>query len=75
MDGASSRGSGDAAIGGILRDSYGTISIRFSKSLGLTDSNKAKLMAIREVFHIFCKSSYYNRYKLWIESDSMNAVY
>lgn len=75
MDGTSSRGSSYVGISGILRASDGTVEVRFSISTRVADSNKVELMAIIEAFYIFEKSLYNNYYKLWIESNSMNAAY
>lgn len=65
-DGAVSGSSGDARIGGILRDQCGVTRIVFS--------NLTELIAIKEVLLIFTSTSMCRHARLWIESDSTNAV-
>ncbi|EOY20574.1 Uncharacterized protein TCM_011960 [Theobroma cacao] len=52
-DGAARGCSGEAGIGGALRDEKGQIKILFLKCIGEGDSNLAEVMAIREAFLIF----------------------
>ncbi|XVE65734.1 hypothetical protein DITRI_Ditri08aG0023100 [Diplodiscus trichospermus] len=63
-----------SGIGGVLRDHLGKERIRFSKSIGVEDSNEAELMAIREAFILFATSRWVQSCSLIIESDSTNAV-
>ncbi|XVE67036.1 hypothetical protein DITRI_Ditri08aG0128000 [Diplodiscus trichospermus] len=74
VDGASIGKPGPAGIGGVLRDHMGVERIRFSKSIGVAESNYAEAMAVREAFIIFLASPWAHSYKLIIESDSKNVV-
>ncbi|XVF49796.1 hypothetical protein PTKIN_Ptkin04bG0044400 [Pterospermum kingtungense] len=61
-------------IGGILIDHQGFELSRFSKSVGITDSNMVECLAIREVFVLFMESPRVSNSSLVIESDSRNAI-
>ncbi|XVE60389.1 hypothetical protein DITRI_Ditri05aG0124900 [Diplodiscus trichospermus] len=74
VDGSSVGKPGPAGIGGILRDHAGNVKARFSKSIGVADSNLAELMAIREAFLVFLSSPWVNCKALIIESDSKIAT-
>ncbi|XVF74827.1 hypothetical protein PTKIN_Ptkin13bG0142100 [Pterospermum kingtungense] len=54
VDGSSIGKPGLAGIGGILRDHEGMELIRFSKHIGIHDSNEAELMAVRGTMSMFC---------------------
>lgn len=62
---------GLAGIGGALCDSVGTSSIVFSKSMGLRDSNEAKILGIRRTLSLWV---YNSEGKLIIEGDSANTI-
>ncbi|XVF79203.1 hypothetical protein PTKIN_Ptkin14bG0201600 [Pterospermum kingtungense] len=53
VDGSSIRKPGPAGIGGLLRDHLRKELMRFSKSIGVEDSNVAELLAIREGLILF----------------------
>ncbi|XVE80003.1 hypothetical protein DITRI_Ditri14bG0103700 [Diplodiscus trichospermus] len=55
---------------GILRDSSANVLMVFSKSIGVTDSNLAELLAVREVFILFTSSERVQSHNLVVESDS-----
>ncbi|XVF66499.1 hypothetical protein PTKIN_Ptkin10aG0041000 [Pterospermum kingtungense] len=74
VDGASSGKPGPAGIGGVMRIHASEELARFSKSVGIEDSNVAELMAIREAFLTFIDSPYVYNCALIVESDSKNAV-
>ncbi|XVF77053.1 hypothetical protein PTKIN_Ptkin14bG0009000 [Pterospermum kingtungense] len=48
--------------------------IRFSKSIGVTESNFAEILAIREAFILFVSSPWVNCRNLVIESDFKNTI-
>ncbi|XVF79235.1 hypothetical protein PTKIN_Ptkin14bG0204400 [Pterospermum kingtungense] len=73
VDGASLGKPGQEGIGGILCDHQGRVLIRFSKSIGLADSNLAELLAIREALIVFSSSSW-AIHGFLLESDSKIAV-
>ncbi|XVF84677.1 hypothetical protein PTKIN_Ptkin17bG0056800 [Pterospermum kingtungense] len=58
VDGASSGKPGLAGIGGVMRSHASEELARFSKFVGIEDSNVAELMAIREAFLTFIDSPY-----------------
>ncbi|EOY03046.1 Uncharacterized protein TCM_017467 [Theobroma cacao] len=62
----------EAGIGGLLRNEKGEILIRFSKTIGMRDSNLAEYLGIREAFILFSNSIWANNYSLIIKSDSRN---
>ncbi|XVE78048.1 hypothetical protein DITRI_Ditri13aG0112900 [Diplodiscus trichospermus] len=74
VDGSSLGKPGPAGIGGILRDHLGNELIRFSRSVGMSESNVAELLAIREAFVLYVSSSWARCHDLLIESDSLTAV-
>ncbi|XVF62977.1 hypothetical protein PTKIN_Ptkin09bG0051900 [Pterospermum kingtungense] len=65
---------GPAGIGGLLRDHEGRVKIRFSKTIGMADSNLAEILVIKEAFVLFAESQWARSHKLIVESDSSNAV-
>ena len=74
VDGSARGKPGPAGIGGVLRDCSGVVKAVFSKAIGVTDSNVAELLAVREALRIFTDSSWVSSHKLTIESDSSNVV-
>ncbi|XVF39216.1 hypothetical protein PTKIN_Ptkin01aG0017700 [Pterospermum kingtungense] len=74
VDGASIGKPGSAGIGGVLCNHAGEELARFSKSVGIVDSNIAELLAIREAFLVFIDSPFVSDNVLIIESDSKTAV-
>ncbi|XVE56796.1 hypothetical protein DITRI_Ditri04bG0039600 [Diplodiscus trichospermus] len=74
VDGASLGKPGQAGIGGVLRDHQGNVIIRFSRSVGVADSNLLELMAVKEAFILFLSCSRLHSYILNIESDSRHVV-
>ncbi|XVF86520.1 hypothetical protein PTKIN_Ptkin18bG0047600 [Pterospermum kingtungense] len=65
---------GYAGIGGLLRDHQESVLIRFSKFIGVEDSNVAELVAIRKALVLFLSSPWAFDRELIIESDSRNAA-
>ncbi|XVE50304.1 hypothetical protein DITRI_Ditri01bG0151200 [Diplodiscus trichospermus] len=65
---------GHAGIGGILRDHGGYEKLRFSKCIGVEDSNVAELLANREAFMMFLASRWNLNKAIIIENDSTNVV-
>ncbi|XVF78900.1 hypothetical protein PTKIN_Ptkin14bG0175000 [Pterospermum kingtungense] len=74
VDGSSLGKPGPAGIGGVLRKQFGFVLIKFSKSLGVTDSNEAEYFAIREALILFLTSKLMCDHSLVIESDSIIPV-
>ncbi|OMO58103.1 hypothetical protein CCACVL1_25585 [Corchorus capsularis] len=74
VDGAAKGKPGLAGICGILRNHQGNTLAKFSKSIGIAESNEAELLAIKEAFLIFGASRWANAYILEIETDSYNAL-
>ncbi|XVF83970.1 hypothetical protein PTKIN_Ptkin16aG0537100 [Pterospermum kingtungense] len=74
VDGSSLGKPGPAGIGGLLRDHEGRVKIRFSKAIGMADSNLAEILAIKEAFVLFAESQWARSHKLIVESDSSDAV-
>lgn len=64
VDGSSLEKRGPTGIGGILRNHGGVELIRFSKSVGIVDSNEAELLAVRESSLIFNLSKWIDLYLL-----------
>ncbi|XVF43014.1 hypothetical protein PTKIN_Ptkin02bG0006400 [Pterospermum kingtungense] len=73
-DGSSQGKPDPAGIGGVLRDHIGKELIRFSKAIGVKDSNMAELLAIREALIVFISSPWVYSKGLIIESDSKVAT-
>ncbi|KAK8596181.1 hypothetical protein V6N12_064680 [Hibiscus sabdariffa] len=65
---------GPDGIGGIFRDHPGKIILKFSKSVGYTNSSSAKLLAIKEAFESFVESTHVAVVNLVVESDCSNVV-
>ncbi|XVF70923.1 hypothetical protein PTKIN_Ptkin11bG0201000 [Pterospermum kingtungense] len=74
VDGSSRGKLGPAGIGGILIDHMRQVLIRFSKAIGIEDSNAAEYLAIRKALLIFISSPWVHIRKFCVESDSMNVV-
>lgn len=74
IDGVFYGSSGKAKIEVILRDHEAVIKVMFSKSMGLRDSNLVEVLAIKEAFVIFTNATRFQKFSLWIESDSQNLV-
>lgn len=58
VDGATRGKPGPTAIGGILRNNNGEVLFRFSKNVGVCDSNEAEVLAILEALR--CVSRTFN---------------
>ncbi|KAL4347636.1 hypothetical protein GQ457_17G017110 [Hibiscus cannabinus] len=65
---------GEANVGGILRDHNGTVLIRFSESIRLSDPTGVELVAILKACQVFSSSRWFNTSNLFIETDSLLAV-
>ncbi|GMJ03700.1 hypothetical protein HRI_004039200 [Hibiscus trionum] len=65
---------GHRGIGGILRDHNGTPLIRFSKSIGLVEPTRAKILAICKAGRIFMDWKKHEVGMLMVESDYLLAV-
>ena len=74
MDGSSIGKLGPDGIGGVFRDNAAVVKMVFSKPVGVTNSNVAKLLAIKEAILIFIASCWVHSHNLIIESDSSNVV-
>ncbi|XVF78436.1 hypothetical protein PTKIN_Ptkin14bG0132900 [Pterospermum kingtungense] len=74
VDGSAIGKPGPAGIGGVLRNHFGDELIRFSKSVGVAESNEAEYLAIREALILFLSSRWFDNHSLTIESDSSVAV-
>ncbi|XP_017976498.1 PREDICTED: uncharacterized protein LOC18599364 [Theobroma cacao] len=74
VDGAANGGSGEAGIGGLLRNEKGEVLIKFSKAIGRGDLNLAEYLSIREAFILFSSSIWAHNHSFVIESDSRNAI-
>ncbi|XVF78334.1 hypothetical protein PTKIN_Ptkin14bG0124000 [Pterospermum kingtungense] len=74
VDGSSLGRSEPAGIKGIMRDHQENVLIRFSKSVGVEDSNIAELLTIREAFVLFFSSSWAQTRTIIVKSDSMVAL-
>lgn len=74
VDGAALGKPGLAGIGGVLRNHEGRVLIRFSKAVGIEESNIAEILAIREALMIFSGFPWARGSPLVVESDSSNAV-
>ncbi|XVF21119.1 hypothetical protein REPUB_Repub12eG0063000 [Reevesia pubescens] len=74
IDGSTLGKPGLTGISGLLRNEFGERLLVFSKSVGVTDSNKTEFLAIIEAFSIFSISKWAGSFGLIVESDSSNAV-
>ncbi|XP_038704713.1 uncharacterized protein LOC120000656 [Tripterygium wilfordii] len=74
VDGSALGKPGRAGIGGVLRDSFGSMACLFSCSIGVCESNEAELRAIYKALDLTASSSSLIRRSVIIESDSLNAV-
>ncbi|XVF66496.1 hypothetical protein PTKIN_Ptkin10aG0040400 [Pterospermum kingtungense] len=66
-DGSSLRKPEPGGIRGLLRNHIGDILIKFSKSVGVVDSNCAEIMAIREALMLYLTTPWANESCLIIE--------
>lgn len=57
-----------------MQDHDGVTKIIFFKSIGKSNSNLVEIVAIKEALLIFASSRLCSQSRLWIESDSHNAV-
>ncbi|EOY05131.1 Uncharacterized protein TCM_020213 [Theobroma cacao] len=64
VDGAANGCTGEAGIGGIMRNDEGNIKIVFSKAIGVEDASAAEVRAIREAFLSFAGSK-------WVATHSL----
>ncbi|EOY01197.1 Uncharacterized protein TCM_011143 [Theobroma cacao] len=64
----------DSSIDGILRNEFGDILALFSKAIDIFDSNKAKLLTIREAMIIFVASKWCSSHTFLLECDNYNVV-
>ena len=74
VDGAARSKPGPTGIGGVFRDCNAAVKAIFSGSIGVVDSNMAKLLAVREALKVFVASRWASSHRLIIESDSSNIV-
>ncbi|EOY03730.1 Uncharacterized protein TCM_018867 [Theobroma cacao] len=74
IDGSFKGCPGDSSIGGILRNKFGEVLVFFSKSIGITDSNKVEQLAVREIALIYAASKWCSSHVLVIDSDNYNIV-
>ncbi|EOY31582.1 Uncharacterized protein TCM_038524 [Theobroma cacao] len=71
----SSRGClGESGIGGILRNERGTTLALFSKLIGILDSTRAELLAMREAALVFATSRWNASHSLLFKCDLSNVV-
>lgn len=64
VDRATTASSNEARIRGIFQSNDGLIKFMFSKTIGLRNSNLAKILATREAFLIFTNSTWCQSYNL-----------
>ena len=69
VDGSAKGKPGPAGIGGVLKDCMAVTKAVFSRAIGVTDSDIAELLALREVLRIFTTYKWVSSHKLIIESD------
>ncbi|XVE68767.1 hypothetical protein DITRI_Ditri09bG0096200 [Diplodiscus trichospermus] len=74
VDGASLGKPGQTGIRGVLRDHQGNVIIRFSRSVGVADSNLAELMAVRKAFILFLSCSRLYNYILNIKRVTLKML-
>ncbi|XVF57102.1 hypothetical protein PTKIN_Ptkin06aG0176700 [Pterospermum kingtungense] len=74
VDGSSLGKPGLLGIRGILRDHEGVELIRFSKHVGILDSNEDELIVVNEALALFVSSKWVHNSFLIIESDSQYVV-
>ncbi|XVF42703.1 hypothetical protein PTKIN_Ptkin01aG0385500 [Pterospermum kingtungense] len=67
VDGSSLGNPGPSSIGGLLRDHLGKLLITFSKPIGVSDSNMAEVMAVREAMLLFVTSRWVVDHALILE--------
>ncbi|EOY33291.1 Uncharacterized protein TCM_041236 [Theobroma cacao] len=65
---------GDSSIGYILRDEFGSVFIRFLKSIGISNSNRVELLAVKEATIILVASKWCSNHTLNLECDNSNVV-
>ena len=71
MDGAAKGKWGLAGIGGVLRNHKGEVMYKFSKHVGIKNSNEAEVSAILEALRIYQSSC---QQSIHVKSDSDNAI-
>ncbi|KAL4333211.1 hypothetical protein GQ457_07G031190 [Hibiscus cannabinus] len=71
VDASTRESFGEAGIGGVLRDNRGSILVKFSKFIGLSEPTGAELEAILEACRIVSNENWLKSYRLVIESDSI----
>ncbi|XVE81663.1 hypothetical protein DITRI_Ditri15bG0083200 [Diplodiscus trichospermus] len=64
----------EAGIGGIMKNHVGRELIRFSKYVGIIDSNKTELLAVKKVFTPFLSSPWAKDHIRIIKNDSKSVV-
>ncbi|KAK7268945.1 hypothetical protein RIF29_21656 [Crotalaria pallida] len=74
VDGSSLGKPGPAGIGGVLRDSVGTIWCQFAASIGIEDSNIAEFMAIIFALETSLQQPWMKEQIIIVESDSRTAL-
>ncbi|XVF81443.1 hypothetical protein PTKIN_Ptkin15bG0155400 [Pterospermum kingtungense] len=74
LDGEAIGKSGPVGIGSVLRDHSGTVLMKFSKSIGIAESNMAEITVICEAFKLFVSSQWKSFKVLVVKCDSRNAV-
>lgn len=65
---------GPAGIDGVMRNHERVILLRFSKSIGVKDSNMTELLSIKEAMLVFVSSAWVQNHSLCVKNDSMNAI-
>ncbi|KAK2640263.1 hypothetical protein Ddye_028058 [Dipteronia dyeriana] len=74
VDGSVRGKPGPAGIGGVLRNSNGKIMCLFSKNVGIMDSNKAELLAIKKTVQLCVSNPELRGRDIEVVSDSKVAV-
>lgn len=74
VDGSSRGKLGEAGIGGVLRNEFGTIKAKFTASVGIRDSNEAEFMAIVFALELSLQQNWIMEKEIIVESDSKNAL-
>ncbi|EOY04001.1 Uncharacterized protein TCM_019252 [Theobroma cacao] len=73
-DGSSKGCPGDSRISGVLRNGSSEVLVLFCKSVGIIDSNKAELLAVREATIIFVASRWCSPHSFILECDNCTVV-
>ncbi|GMI85697.1 hypothetical protein like AT2G04420 [Hibiscus trionum] len=74
VDGALDLQRQKGGIGGLLRDSKGSILSSFAETYGAEPPTVVELMTIKHIIRFFLSSSWSEKYRLIIESDCKTAV-